>query len=374
MGRPGRIAAVRTLVVLGTILFFIAALAIWVNRLALDTDTYVATSDELLQDDEVRAALAATLTDKLYSSVDVAGQLRTVLPPAAQSLAGPAAAGLRELTERRANKFLTRPRVVEAWSDINRVTHERFVRVVKGEAEAVQTQSGDVVLVLQPLLAQLSEQVGLGETVVDRLPAGAGSIVIMKSDQLDSLKTILKILNVLASWLWAVAVVLWALAVYLSGGRRLETLRGIAYGLLFVGLGVLVVIRVASKFVVDNLVQIDANKQAAENVISIVTETLRTSAWTLIAIALIMIVGGWLSGSNPRAIAARRRMTPILRDDPEYVWGGFALLVLIVLVWGPIQATRNLLGIIALVGFAALGIWAFRRLTLAELESGNPRE
>jgi hypothetical protein len=372
--RPGRIAAVRTLVILGTILFFIAALAIWVNRLALDTDTYVATSDELLQDDEVRAALAATLTDKLYSSVDVAGQLRAVLPPAAQSLAGPAAAGLRELTERRANKFLTRPRVVEAWSDINRITHERFVRVVKGEAEAVQTQGGNVVLVLQPLLAQLAEQVGLGETVVDRLPAGAGTIVIMKSDQLDSLKTILKILNILATWLWAVAVLLWALAVYLSRGRRLKTLRGIAYGLLFVGLAILVVIRVAAKFVVDNLVQIDANKQAAENVISIITETLRTSAWTLVAIAIIMIVGAWLSGPNRRAIAARRRIAPVLRDSPEYVWGGFALLVLLVLVWGPIQATRNRLGIVALVGFAALGLWAFRRQTLEELGPGPPSD
>jgi hypothetical protein len=365
---------VRTLVVLGTILFFIAAVAIWVNRLALDTDTYVATSDELLQDDDVRAALAATLTDKLYSSVDVAEQLRAVLPPAAQSLAGPAAAGLRELTERRANRFLTRPRVVEAWSDINRVTHERFVRIVKGEAQAVQTQGGNVVLVLKPLLAQLAEQVGLGETAVDRLPPNAGSIVIMKSDQLDALKTILKILNILASWLWAIAVLLWALAVYLSPGRRLKTLRGIAYGLLFVGLAVLVVIRVASKFIVDNLVQIDANKQAAENVISIVTETLRTSAWTLIAIALIMIVGGWLLGPNRRAIAARRRMTPVLRDDPEYVWGGFALLVLIVLVWGPIQATRNLLGIIALVGFAAIGLWAFRRQTLEEVGSREPSD
>jgi hypothetical protein len=163
---------VRTLVVLGTILAVISVLAIWVNRLVLDTNTWVDTSDALLADDEVRATLATTLTDSLYSSVDVAGQLRAVLPPAAQSLAAPAAAGLRELTERRANKFLTRPRVVEAWSDINRVTHERFVRIVRGEAEAVQTQNGEVVLVLRPILAQLAEQVGLAN-VAQKLPANA---------------------------------------------------------------------------------------------------------------------------------------------------------------------------------------------------------
>jgi hypothetical protein len=373
IGRPGRIAAVRTLVVLGTILAVISVFAIWVNRLVLDTNTWVDTSDALLADDEVRATLATTLTDSLYSSVDVAGQLRAVLPPAAQSLAAPAAAGLRELTERRANKFLTRPRVVQAWSDINRATHERFVKIVKGEAEAVQTQNGEVVLVLRPILAQLAEQVGLAN-VAQQLPADAGTIVIMDSSQLDTIKTLVRILDIVASWLWAVAVALWALAVYLSPGRRLKTLRGIAYGLLFVGLTVLAVIRVGGNFLVDSLVRVEANETAAQNAFSIITATLKTSAWTLIAIAIIMIVGGWLSGSNPRATALRQRSAPVLRDNPEYVWGGFALLVLLLLIWGPIQATRNLLGIVVLVGFAALGLWVFRRQALEELAEGKPRE
>jgi hypothetical protein len=361
---------VRTLVVLGTIVAFISVLAIWVGRLALDTDTWVDTSDELLQDDGVRAVLAATLTDKLYSSVDVAGQLRAVLPPAAQSLAGPAAAGLRELTERRANQFLTRPRVVEAWSDANRVAHEQFVSIVKGESNAVQTQNGQVVLVLRPLLAQLAEQVGL-ESAASRLPPAAGTVVIMESDQLDALKTIMRILDIVASWLWAVAVALWALAIYLSPGRRLKTLRGIAFGLLFVGLAVLAVLRIGGKFIVDNLVQVQANELAAEDAFGILTATLKTSAWTLIAVAIIMIVGGWLSGSDRRATALRQRSAPVLRDYPEHVWGGFALLMLLVLVWGPIQATRNLLGIVVLVGFAALGLWAFRRLTLEEFSGAR---
>lgn len=358
---------------LGTIVLLVSVLSIWVGRLALDTDTWVSTSDELLQDDEVRAVLAATLTDQLYSSVDVAGQLRAVLPPAAQPLAGPAAAGLRELTERRANKFLTRPRVVAAWSDINRITHERFVRIVKGEAEAIQTQNGEVVLLLRPILAQLAEQVGLAQ-VAERLPANAGTIVIMQGDQLDTLKTIMKVLDVVASWLWAVALILWALAVYLSPGRRLKTLRGIAFGLLFVGLAVLAIVRVGGRFLVDNLVQVEANRQAAEDAFGIVTATLKTSAWTLVAIAIILIVGGWLSGPERRATALRTRVAPILRDYPEYVWGGFALLVLLVLVWGPIYATRNLLSIVVLVGFAALGLWAFRRLALEETGTGSPRE
>jgi hypothetical protein len=363
--RPGRVAGVRALVVLGTILALIAVLAIWVNRLALDTDNWVATSDELLQDDEVRAVLAATLTDSLYSSVDVAGQLREVLPPAAQPLAGPAAAGLREFTERRANIFLQRPRVVAAWREANRNAHEQFVRIVKGESAAIQTQNGNVVLLLRPLLADLAAQIGLGN-VVDRLPTDAGTIVIMKSDQLDALQKLVRILDFVASWLWAIAFACWGLAVYLSPGRRLKTLRGIAFGFLFVGLAVLVVIRVGGKFVVDSLVQVDSNRPAAANAFDIVTGDLRTTGRTFVAVAIIMIIGAWLAGPGRRAIAFRRWSSPWLREYPELIWGVFAFLVLLVLLWGPIEATRNLVGVVVLVGFAALGLWAYRRATLAE--------
>lgn len=355
----------RTLSVVGTVLALLSVLAIWVNRLALETDTWVATSDELLADDEIRAALAATLTDRLYSSVDVAEQLRTVLPPAAESLAGPAAAGLREFSERRANIFLQRPRVVNLWSRANRVSHEQFVRIVKGESAAIQTQGGDVVLVLRPLLANLAENVGIGN-VAAKLPANAGTIVIMKSDQLDAIQTLFRILDLLATWLWAVALACWAIAVYLSPGRRIKTIRGIAFGLVFVGLLVLAIVRIAENFVVNDLVKVPSNKPAAGNVIDIVTETLRTTAWTLAAIGILMVIGAWLSGEGVRATRFRRWAAPGLRDHPEFVWGAFAFIVLLVLLWGPIRATRNLVGIVVLVGLAALGLWAFRRLAIAE--------
>jgi hypothetical protein len=245
------------------------------------------------------------------------------------------------------------------------VTHQRFVRVVKGEAEAVQTEGGDVVLVLSPLLSDLAEQVGLGD-VAARLPANAGTIVIMDSDQLEAVQRLVRILDFMATWLWAIALLCWALAVYLSPGRRLKTLRGIAFGLLFVGLAVLAILRVAGNFVVDSLVEVPSNRAAAENAFGILTETLKTSAWTLTAIAILMILGTWLAGPGRRATAFRRASAPVLRDRPEVVWGVFAFVVLLVLLWGPIRATRNLVGIVVLVGLAALGLWAYRRLTLNE--------
>ena len=365
MRRPGRIAGVRALVVLGTVLLLVSVHAVWVNRLALQTDTWVDTSDELLQDDEIRAVLAARLTDELYSSVDIAEQLQAILPPAADPLAGPAAAGLREFTERRANIFLARPRVVAAWREANRLAHEQFVRIVEGEAAALETEGGNVVLVLRPLLADLATQVGLGE-VAGRLPANAGSIVIMEEDQLDAVQTLMRILDLAGTWLWVLILVCWALAVYLSPGRRLTTLRGIAWGLLFVGLAVLAILRLGTTFVTGSLVQVESNRPAAESVLDIVTALLRTSAWALVAIGVLLVIGTWLAGPGRRATAFREFSAPVLRDYPNAVWGAFAFLVLLVLVWGPTPATRNLVGILVIVGLATLGLWAFRRATIEE--------
>ena len=193
------------------------------------------------------------------------GAARDHAPAAAKPLAGPAAAGLREFTERRANIFLQRPLVVTAWTAANRVEHEQFVRIVTGQSKAIQTQNGQVVLLLRPLLADLAAQVGLGN-VVDRLPPTAGTIVIMQGNQLSAIQKLFHVLDIVATWLWAIALACWALAVYLSPGRRLKTIRGIAFGALFVGLAVLAIIRVGGNLIVSSLVKIPANETAARNV------------------------------------------------------------------------------------------------------------
>jgi putative oligomerization/nucleic acid binding protein len=366
IGRPGRVAGVRTLSIVGTILALVSVLAIWVNRLVLETDTWTDTSVQLLQDDEIRQALAANLTDSLFANVDVAGQLQTVLPPAVQPLAGPAAAGLRQFAEERANIFLQRPRVVAAWEQANRAAHQQFVRIVTGNSQAIQTQNDQVVLLLRPLLADLAAQVGL-EQVESRIPENAGTIVIMNGNQLSALQTVIHILDVVATWLWAIALICWALAIYLSPpGRRLKTIRGVGFGILFVGLAVLAIIRVGGNLIVENLVKIPSNQTAAEHVFAIMTEALKTTAWALVAIALILVIGSWLSGPGDRATSFRRRSAPLLEEHPEFYFGTFAFIALLVIIWGPVRATRNLVGILVLVGLAALGLWAFRRLTLAE--------
>src|SRR4051794_28630919 len=100
----------RILVVVGTLLAFLAVLAIWISRQALETDQWTQTSSELLESPAIRTALAGYLVDQLYANVDVTGQVRSALPKRAQPLAGAAAGALRRGAADGPPPALPRPR------------------------------------------------------------------------------------------------------------------------------------------------------------------------------------------------------------------------------------------------------------------------
>src|SRR5512134_1655512 len=112
------------LILVASLLAFLAIFALWANRQLLDTDNWTDTSTQLLEDDEIREQVAIFLVDQLYANVDIDGELRRALPPRAAPLAGPAAGGLREVAQRGADALLERPRAQRLWEEANRRAHQ----------------------------------------------------------------------------------------------------------------------------------------------------------------------------------------------------------------------------------------------------------
>src|SRR3954467_5668252 len=170
-------------VVVATGLPFLAILAIWVNRQALNTDNWSRTSSQLLQQPVVRDQLAARLTEELYTSVDVEGALRDALPPRAEILAAPAAYALRTQVEKTARKALARPDVQALWVDANRSAHEQLLLVLKGGGNTVSTRNGEVVLNVSRLLARMQQEFGVGGRLQKVLPASASQVTVLRANQ-----------------------------------------------------------------------------------------------------------------------------------------------------------------------------------------------
>jgi Short C-terminal domain len=344
---------------------FGAIMSTWVRRQALDSGSWPNTSSKLLADEEIQNVLGAYLVNELFTKVDVAGELRSVLPPEGQALAAPAAGGLRSVADRLAPQLLARPRVQDSWRKANEVAHVQLLKVLNGGGENISTTNGEVTLDLHNVVGQLATTVGLGN-VADKIPADAGKLTVMKSDQLGTAQDVAKGIRHLSIALTLISFLLFALAVYLAQGWRRLALRRVGWSLVALGVFSLLIRRVAGNQIVDGLVQAESVKPAVHNAWNISTSLLYTIAITFVIYGLLIVTCAWLAGPTRSATATRRALAPELRDHPARVYGAAATVYLLVLLWGPTPAFRKVLPILLIAGLIVLGIEVLRRQTARE--------
>ena len=303
----------RILVVLGVLLMIVSLVAGFVRFQGLDTDTVEGSASELIADKEIRDQIAASLVDELYTRVDIAEVLEEGLPPEQQGLAGPAAAGLRELSDRAAVRMLERPRVQALWVESVTRAHRQLINVLDDSDEALlSTEGGEIYLDLQPLMIQLGERVAVFGEVANRLGPDAGRIEIMETSELETAQDLTKILKFLGMWLWILPVALWVGALVLARGRRRSILRMIALGSILAGLVVLVIRRLAGDAVIEELVASASAEPAAQKAWDILTTLLRDGGLTLVGLGVIMLVRRLAD----RPVVERRRLAARARSLP----------------------------------------------------------
>lgn len=357
------------LIVVASIIAFLAVFSIWANRQLLETDNWVDTSTELLEDEEIRGQLSNFMVDTIYANVDVQGELAQTLPPRLQPLAGPAAGALRTLLDRLANEALQRPRVQEAWESINRAAHERLITVVEENIDE------PVTLDLGTIVEGVGGQAGL--KIADRLPPDAGQIEVIPADDLSTARKIVNLLEKSALWLTLLALILFAIAIYLARGWRRQALRAVGFAFIAVGIAIAAVQSFAGGYVVDTLASTDAVKPAVENTYEIGTSLLSDGAGAMAFYGIVIVLGAWLAGPGGVATSVRRALTPLLEN--RLIGYGALLLVLLVLFWwAPTEGFRRLpisLLIIALfvIGFEFLRRQAVREFPNETWEQGSER-
>jgi hypothetical protein len=348
---------VYTLLVVASLIGFLAVFAIWANRQLLETDTWVDTSTKLLEDDEIRTQVANTMVDTLYANVDVQGELQTALPPRLQPLAGPAAAGLRELSLRLANQALERPRVQELWEDANRAMHEQLINVVEHDS------SENVNLDIGTIVTQLGDQ--LGVDVANRIPPGAAQIEVLPNDKLSSIQKAVKVLRGLAIVLTVLALALFALAIYLAKGWRREAFRAVGFAFIVVGVLVLVVRKLGGDAVESSLGTTESVKPAIADTWSIGTDLLSAQGGGMIFYGLFIVIGAWLSGPMGFARTARRAITPIL-ENRFVAYSALGLILLLLFLWSPTPGFSRLPTALLLIVLSIVGLEFLRHRAVTD--------
>jgi Short C-terminal domain len=361
------------LIVAASVLAFFAIFALWVNRQALNTNNFTDSSTKLLQNAAIRTQVAGFLGDEIFTNVDVAGEIRRALPPRLAPLAGEAAGALQQAAPSALDTLLQRPRVQNLWKEANRRAHRRLIQVVNGGGNSVSTQNGNVTLDLKSILAQAQQRFGVGGRLSQKLPADAAQITILRSNQLGFAQDSVHVLRALAIVLPAVAILIFALAVYLARGWRREALRATGLGLAFAGAGVLVGKTLAGDAVVNALAKTESVRPAVQATWTIETSLLKQAAVATLAYGVVVFLGAWLAGPTRLAVWIRGGLAPFLRE-PRFAWGGLAVIVLLLLVWGPTPATRQAVTALILIGLLVLGTEMLRRQTAREYPNASLAE
>ena len=371
--RSGRLrrAAALTLVVGATVVALASVLAVWVQRQVLDTDVYVRTSSALLDDTAVRTAVATYAVDELYRRVDVEAELEDVLPDDADRFADLGAAALRPVAYQVVDRALRTSVLASLWETANRQAHEQFVRsVVEGGGAGVSTEGGVVRLGLRPILVEATTRIGLGESLAARIPTDAGSIEVLRSNELKTAQDSLRLLDAVGTFLPFVALGLYAFAFWVARARRRQALRDAGIGLVVGGGLLLLFLGAVRTPVLDRVATEPEARDAANSVWRIVESPLTGALWAVIALGAVVTLGAMLAGPGRNATAVRRSLAPYLE------WRGFAIgtgvaLVLVLLLAGAIDSFLRFAWLVIFLGFAGFGIESLRRQTQREFPAAE---
>jgi hypothetical protein len=317
----------------------------------------------------------------------VQSELQSVLPKLLQPLAGPISGGLQQLAGQVAPKLLASSQVQAAWRQANRAAHQTLLKIINGGSKLASTNGGVVTLNLHAIIAQLASTLGVqsqvaavqsklqsnagtvqgaAKTVGITLPPSSGQLVIMRSSQLKTVQDGASAIKSLALVLPIITFVLFILAVWLSKGRRQQALRTTGWCFVAVGLFVLLARRVIGNDIVDSLVKNPVNKPAAHDVWTIGTTLLYDIGAALVVYGLVFVVAAWLGGHTRPAMALRRALAPSLRARPAVAYVTVFLALLLVVLWGPTPATRQVPYIIGIAVLLVLGMDSLRRQTAME--------
>lgn len=358
------------LLVLTTVLAILAIVTVWARVQLLDTDEWVDESSELLDNPEIQEALSRTLVDTLYDSGAVRTALEERLPEDLQGVASLLAGTLREPLTTAVVRVLDSQPVQERWEAANRRAHETLVNVLRDETRTgVTTAEGTVTIELRPLVIQTGEALGIPAERLEAIPEDAGRFVVFESAELDRAQTLVRVLDVVAWFLFVAVVAAYAALVAASRDRR-RMLGRVGASLIVVGATVVLVQAIARRLLLDALVERPENRSAGAAAAAGATGLIRQMGWSAVAYGLLIAGFAALIGSHRWAIAVRRTIGPAFRASSGAVAAATAVFLLLLWWWSPGRTFSGWTTGLTLAALIVGAVVVLRRRILAEAGHG----
>jgi hypothetical protein len=369
-----RSIAVWTLIVVASVVTLLMVMTFWLKRQVLDNDSWRKASTELVQNQDVQNSVSTLVVNQLYENVDVGQALSDRLPEQVKALGPTLAAVVRQPATNAVEALLDRPKIQQLFVEASSGAQQKLVNVLEDKTGyGISTGNGEVTIDLHQLVVELGTTLGISQERLDKLPAKAGVINLMSSDQLGAAQKGVKLVHVISGFFVILVLALYALAVYLARGRRRETLRNVGWAFIVVSVLTLALRRFTGNYVVDALTE-STGEKPVRAIWLIGSSILGQIGRAGILYGAITVLGAVLAGPTRAATAVRRWLAPYLNDRPALVWTVLGAMFALVVLWGPTHALHEWWGIVIFGGLLAIGLAALRRETMKEFPSSRTED
>ena len=296
---PRRSSGVRT--TLGVILVFLAGLSatfgvssFWTARALLDENTWVATSEAIVNDPQVQQDVARAIATQIVSVVGVDDIVAGVLPGPLSGFSGSVTDKVTDLIASAAVLAVRTDAFINVWESAVRATHDQFVHAVDGSGGAITLTSGGLSLDLGGSFAEIQKQLDKrGITVLDSIDPSSINLQILLVDApgLERVRTWVRVLRV-GSIVFPAVAVLAAIAGLLLARRRWFAVIGGAIGAL---VGAVIVTAIASSGrdrAIENISGGVLGPASARVIVDEVTSGLDGALLTTCLVAAAVLVAG----------------------------------------------------------------------------------
>jgi len=232
--------------VLACLLILVTTVMVWAHQVAFNTDRFTALVTTVLDDPAVIDPLADAISTQVVDAIGVEARVSARLPEAMLPLAAPLTEAVREAIDKRLAVALKDGRVQQALVRTVAFAHERVMRLLRDESDAVNVVDGYVVIEVFPVVgAALAELQSMGILPADiqlpdltnpeapgvlagrveaalgvTLPDTFGTIRLMPADRLLTARTVVRVLDLAVILLIILSILLVAFAIWLARDRR----------------------------------------------------------------------------------------------------------------------------------------------------------
>ena len=362
-----RTVAVAILLALGALFAFSANATAWANRTIFDTDTFVRTVDDVLQEPEVQAELADRLTTRLMVRADVEQRLSDRADGNLQFLVPSLVDATRNLIYNAILRALQSDRFQAIYERALTTVHAQLIAILEDDS-ALQFNGDSIVIDLGEILTAIVQDLGLDrvEGLLENadIPEDAGQIVLVEDASNASLiAELAKLHNTIVWFVIGLAIAAFGLAILISKDRR-GTTRTVGYTLIVVGILAAVALvgirQVAKAFAQNGTVAGVAFDQLVEG--------FRAQSFAVVLAGLL--IGGLAALFGPTALARAVRgglrrdssvmneglRTELRQNATALRVGGLAIGALVLLGW-PDPSTRVYVTLFAIIAAYLVAIW-----------------